>query len=298
MGSMLSADGAQIRDTGELNLIAPEKVAAIHKAYQDAGASVYHTNTLTSNEEMLAPKAPVEVFQSNTFTANEEMLGRKGLADKAADIARAGVRLLRETVGPEAFVAGGAGPTGKLVEPYGDLTIARTEEVYRKQAEAMLEGDMDFLLLETFEVLDEVEAALRGFRQADDTLPVAVTISFSFPGGHTMMGNDGAEVARRLQDAGADIIGANCGDPDSLLIGVEAMAPEADVPMMAQANAGVPQLIDGKQVFSWGPEEAAELAEKLLQLGVRIVGGCCHSEDRRSSRGLQQGQLSRLNEQR
>jgi len=275
MGSMLSADGAQIRDTGEMNLIAPEKVAAVHKAYQDAGASVFQTNTLTSNEEMLARKAPVEVFQSNTFTANEEMLERKGLADKAADIARAGVRLLREAVGPEAFVAGGAGPTGKLVEPYGDLTLARAEEVYRKQAEAMLEGDVDFLLLETFEVLEEVEAGLRGFRQADDTLPVAITISFSSPGGRTMMGNDGAEVAQRLQDAGADIIGANCGEPDSLLAAVEAMAPEARVPMMAQANAGVPQLVDGKQVFSWGPEEAAELAEKLLRLGVRIIGGCC-----------------------
>jgi len=280
MGSMLSADGTPIRDTGEMNLIAPEKVAAVHRAYQDAGASVFQTNTLTSNREMLAraagsERAPVEVFQSNTFTANEEMLARKGLADLSEDIARAGVRLLREAVGPHAFVAGGAGPTGRLIEPYGDLTVERTEEVYRRQAEAMLEGGVDFLLLETFEVMEEVEAALRGFRQADDTLPIAVTISFSSPGGRTMMGTDGVEAARRLQDAGADLIGANCGDPDSLLVAMEAMAPEARVPMMAQANAGVPQLVHGERVFSWGPEAAADLAGKLLQLGVRIVGGCC-----------------------
>lgn len=254
MGSMLSVGGTPLRDTGEMNLIAPDKVAALHKAYQNAGANV---------------------FQTNTFTSNEEMLERKGLANQATEIARAGVHLLRAAVGPEAFVAGGAGPTGKLVEPYGDLTLARAEEVYRKQAEAMLEGDVDFLLLETFEVLEEVEAALRGFRQADDTVPVAITISFSSPGGHTMMGNDGAEAARRLQDAGAEVIGANCGDPDSLLAAVEVMASGADVPMMAQANAGVPQLVDGEQVFSWGPEESAELAEKLLRLGVRIIGGCC-----------------------
>jgi len=132
MGSMLSADGTVVRDTGEMNLIAPEKVAAVHKAYQDAGANVFQSNTLTCNEEMLArtgheSAGGAEVFQSNTFTANEEMLARKGLADKSEDIARAGVRLLREAVGPDAFVAGGAGPTGKLVEPYGELSLAFLE---------------------------------------------------------------------------------------------------------------------------------------------------------------------------
>lgn len=280
MGSMLSADGTVVRDTGEMNLIAPEKVAAVHKAYQDAGANVFQSNTLTCNEEMLArtgheSAGGAEVFQSNTFTANEEMLARKGLADKSDDIARAGVRLLREAVGPDAFVAGGAGPTGKLVEPYGELSLARAEEVYRKQAEAMLDEGVDFLLLETFEVLEEVEAGVRGLRQADGGVPIAVTISFSSPGGRTMMGNDGVEVAGRLQGLGIEIIGANCGDPGSMLAGLEAMSPETHVPMMAQANAGVPQLVDGKAVFAGTPEESAELAVSFLELGVRIVGGCC-----------------------
>jgi 5-methyltetrahydrofolate--homocysteine methyltransferase len=254
MGSMLAAHGLTLRNSSEANLTHPEVVARVHRAYREAGA---------------------EVFSTNTFAANQHMLDRAGLGARAASIQECAVRICREAVGPDAFVAIGAGPTGGLLEPLGDLTHGQVVEIYRQQVAAMLGGEADFVLLETFESVPELQAAIAGVRAAGCTLPIAATASFHNAGGRTMMGDDGAAVARAMEAAGVQIVGANCGDPLGLLAAIRAMADATTLPLMAQANAGVPHLVGGQTVFDGTPDDSAELALELAALGVRIIGGCC-----------------------
>ena len=255
MGTMLTAKGIDYRNTGEVNLTHPEVVAEIHRDYQQAGA---------------------EVFQTNTFAANLGMLRRAGLAEQTARIQTAAVRILREAVGQEAYVAAGAGPTGQLIEPLGEMSRPEAVAIYRQQFEVMLAtGMVDFVLLETFEDLGELRAAIDAVREVDSEIVVAATVSFSRAEGRTMMGVDGNEAARELAAAGVAIIGANCGDLDGLLTAMRQMRQAVDVPLMAQANAGQAQLVDGKTVFRGTPQESGELAAQLIACGVRLVGGCC-----------------------
>ncbi len=254
MGSMLTAKGIAYRNSAEVNLSHPEAVVDIHRAYREAGA---------------------EVFQTNTFAANLRMLQRAGLADQAVQIQVQAVRLCREAVGPEAFVAAGGGPVGDLLKPLGDLEYADVVAIFRQQFEVMLAQPVDFVLLETFESAEELKAAVEGVRQAGCRLPIATTVSFSNPNGRNMMGQDGATMARAMMDMGVDIIGANCGHPQGLLIAMRQMAEITELPLMAQANAGVPQLVGGRTVYTGTPEQSGKLAAELVQLGVRIVGGCC-----------------------
>ena len=254
MGSMLTAKGIKYRNTGEVNLTHPEVVAEIHRAYQEAGA---------------------EVFQTNTFAANLGMLRRIGLAEQAASVQSAAIEIVREAVGPDAYVAAGAGPTGALLEPLGDMSYEEAVTIYRQQFEVMLAGPVDFVLLETFESLEEVTAALDGVRATGAEVPIAVTMSFSIANGRTSMGTDGATVARELAARGVDIIGANCGHINGLLVAIREMSTTVDLPLMAQANAGQPQLIGGEAVYQGTPRQSGELAAELISAGVRLIGGCC-----------------------
>ncbi len=255
MGTMLTAKGISYRNTAEVNLTHPEVVAEIHHEYQQAGA---------------------EVFQTNTFAANLGMLRRAGLAEQAASIQTAAVHILREAVGQDAYVAAGAGPTGELIEPLGELSRDEAVAIYRQQFEVMLAtGMVDFVLLETFEDMGELQAAIRGVREVDPNIVIAATISFSMANGRTMMGVSGADAARQLAAEGVDIIGANCGDLDGLMVAVREMCQVVDRPIMVQANAGQPQLVDGEAVFRGTPQESGQLAAQLIACGVRLVGGCC-----------------------
>ncbi len=255
MGSMLTAAGIKYRNSSAVNLTHPDVVGDIHRAYQQAGA---------------------EVFQTNTFAANLGMLGRAGLAEQAARIQTAAVHILREAVGQDAYVAAGAGPTGQLIEPLGELSREEAVAIYRQQFEVMLATAMvDFVLLETFEDLNEMRAAIDAVREVDSEIVVAATVSFSLAEGKTMMGIGGDEAARELAGAGVEIIGANCGDLDGLLVAIRQMRRTVDLPLMAQANAGQPQLVDGEAVYLGTPRESGEMAAQFVACGVRLVGGCC-----------------------
>ena len=254
MGSELSARGVVFRNTGEANLTAPEVVAAVHRDYQQAGA---------------------QVFQTNTFAANLLMLERAGLAEQAAAMQTAAVRLCREAVGPDGLVGANLGPTGRLLAPLGEVSREEVVACYRHQLEVMLAQSVDFVLLESFEALEEVEAVLEAVRAVGCTLPVAVTMSFSSPQGRSMMGVDGARAGRELTALGADVVGANCGHPEGLLTAVRAMAEVTDRPLMAQPNAGMPELVAGRTVYRQSPEEFGRFAQALVESGVRLLGGCC-----------------------
>jgi methionine synthase I (cobalamin-dependent) len=254
MGSMLSAQGVVFQNSGEVNLRHPEAVANVHRAYREAGA---------------------EVFQTNTFSSNQHMLERAGLAAQAAEIQVAAVRILKDVVGDSGFIAANIGPTGGMIAPYGDLDPAEAVAVFRRQLEVMLAEGVDLVLYETFEVIEELEAGVTAFREVGGTVPLAATVSFSSEIGRTMMGTDGASAARRLDDLGVDIIGANCGHPTGLHVAIQAMRAVTPRPLMAQANAGVPQLIAGETVFDGKPVDSGVLASALIRDGVRIIGGCC-----------------------
>lgn len=254
MGSELTARGVAFRNSGEANLSHPSMVGAVHRDYLQAGA---------------------QVFQTNTFAANSLMLERAGLADQAAAIQTAAVRIVREAVGSEPLVALGLGPTGHLLKPLGDLPREAAAACYQRQLETMLSPGVDFVLAETFEALEEVEAVVAAVRASGCTLPLAVTMAFSSPAGTTMMGHNGAEAARRLADLGVDIIGANCGHTEGLRRALQQMAEVSDLPLMAQPNAGQPELVAGRTVYRQTPEDFARFAQELIEMGVRLIGGCC-----------------------
>ena len=254
MGTVLAARGLASENTGERNLTHPEVVADIHRAYLAAGS---------------------EAFQSNSFAANRRMLERAGLGDRVADIQRAAMRLVREAVGPEYPCGANVGPTGGLLEPYGDLTREAAIAIYREQLENQLPEGPDFVLFETFEALEELEAAFEASEQVAPHLPKLTCVSFSSPNGRTMMGVDGAQAAGKMMELGADVIGANCGHLEGLRTGIREMLRVADRPVMVEPNAGVPMLVGAETRFAGTPDQAAELAREMLDLGVRLVGGCC-----------------------
>ncbi len=255
MGTMLARKGLRLRNSAEANITHPDVVAEVHREYYEAGA---------------------RVFQTNTFAANLPMLQRAGLADRAAEIQSAAVRILRSAVGDDAWIGANLGPTGELLEPLGDMTMDEAISIYRAQLEAMVPEGIDFILGETFESLEEAEAAARAARQIAPNLPLAITMSFSLPNGRTSMGVSGAAAAERLIELGVDIIGANCGHPDGLATAFAEMAElAAGRILMAQPNAGIPRLEGGQTVFDAPPQWSGEMAARLIHLGARIVGGCC-----------------------
>ena len=254
MGTMLARRGVPAENTGERNLTHPQIVAEIHQAYREAGA---------------------EVFQSNSFVSSRPMLERAGLAAETKEIQLAAVRILREAVGTDYPIAANLGPTGLLLEPLGDLTREQAVAVYREQLENQLPGDPDFLLFETFEALEELEAAFEAANQVGTELPRFACVSFSNPNGTSMMGVDGARAAEKMIELGADVIGANCGHLDGLLIGIREIVRLADRPVMVQPNAGIPVLVAGETRFEGTPEQSTDFAREMLDLGVRLIGGCC-----------------------
>ncbi|MBM3473035.1 MAG: hypothetical protein FJX75_07210 [Armatimonadetes bacterium] len=254
MGTVLAARGLASENTGERNLTHPDVVADIHRSYLAAGS---------------------EVFWGNSFAANRRMLERAGLGAHVAEIQRAAVRIVRGAVGDEYPCGANVGPTGGLLEPYGDMTREEAVAIYREQIENQLPEGPDFIVFETFEALEELEAAFEAATQVAPDLPKVACMSFSSPNGRTMMGVDGARAAEQMIEWGADVIGANCGHLEGLKIGIREMVRVADRPVIAEPNAGVPVLVGTETRFEGTPSQAAELAAELLDLGVRLIGGCC-----------------------
>lgn len=257
IGTYLQAQGLPPGMPPELwNAEQPEMVRSMHEAYLAAGAQVLTTNT----------------FSGNRLRMPEEVHGHR-----RADLVTRGVRLAREAAGDVAWVAGSMGPTGRLIEPLGDLTCEEAEEAYAEQAALMAEAGVDLILVETMSDVLEARAALRGAQRAT-SLPVFVT--FSFDGtGRTMMGATAEEAAREMQTLGAAATGANCGQGmASAVVALQQMRRAVTIPLIAQPNAGMPRLeATGETTWDATPDEFAETARTLIDLGARIVGACCGS---------------------
>lgn len=257
MGSMLYAAGIDYqRCFDELNLSAPEQVQQIHRRYLAAGA---------------------ELIETNTYGANRVKLAGFGFAASVRAINLWGVKIAREAreiTGEPAFVAGAVGPTGWALRAAPPLRSAELRAIFREQIDALLEGGVDLIVLETFSHLDELALAVEAARAACD-LPVMASMAFN-EDLRTLSGQDPTEVVAALEALGVDVLGSNCAlGPQAMLTVTGLMAARSRLPVSAMPNAGLPTIVDGRFLYLSSPAYFAEYAARLVRAGVSIVGGCC-----------------------
>jgi 5-methyltetrahydrofolate--homocysteine methyltransferase len=258
MGSFLMDHGLRPGDAPEsFNLSRQDVLREVAGLYLDAGA---------------------EVVQTNTFGGSALKLAAYGLDDRTEEINRLAVEAVREVVDGRAYVSGSCGPCGRTLLPYGDAEPDDVRESFRRQITALVEAGVDVLCVETMTDLTEARLAIEAARGVSADIPLMATMTFdAIPRGfYTIMGVDVPSAAAGLLEAGANLVGSNCGN------GIENMVAIArefractDAPMLIQSNAGLPQLVDGQVVYSETPGFMAERARELLKLGVQVIGGCC-----------------------
>ncbi|MDZ7292747.1 MAG: homocysteine S-methyltransferase family protein [candidate division KSB1 bacterium] len=240
----------------EYNLTHPEVVQGIYQDYYAAGS---------------------DLVETNTFGANRSRLAVHGFEARVAEFCLKSAHLARAVCPEGKFVAGSMGPTGDLIAPLGPRTLQEIYDIFAEQAVALAEGGVDVIFVETMMAAEEAETAVRAVKEKTH-LPVVATMTFE-PGKaglRTMWGVDVPTAVRRLTAVGAEVIGANCGRGfDDMIAIIQQLRPLTDKPIIAQPNAGIPEWVDGVSVYKETPEIILPKAEKLLQLGVNILGGCC-----------------------
>jgi methionine synthase I (cobalamin-dependent)/5,10-methylenetetrahydrofolate reductase len=256
MGTVLYAKGVFInRSFDELNLTSPQMIKETHAEYVKAGA---------------------EILETNTFGANRTRLAAFGLSEKLKAINHAGVRLAREAAQDSAFVAGAMGPLGVRIEPLGPTSFAEARAVFREQADALVEAGVDLIILETFYDLNEVREAIFAAREAaGDEMAIVAQVTID-DYGNLRDGTTPETYTRKLDEWPVDVIGLNCSvGPKATLETIEQMMRYSQKPMSAMPNAGLPSVVEGRNIYLCSPEYMAQYARRFLWAGVKIVGGCC-----------------------
>ena len=254
-GTQLGERGLELG--GQNNLAHPEAVLEIHRAYAQCGCHALITNTLTMNGIYIETHhVGVDVREVN----------------------RAGAELARQAADDHQYVLGNLSSTGQLLEPYGTYKKSECYDAFKEQAESLAEGGVDGFIIETMFDLREAVCALRACKDVA-SLPVMVSMAFTTEarGGRTIMGSSAEECARKLTDAGADVIGTNCGDldPSQMAVVVSLLGSATSLPILAEPNAGKPKLVDNLTVFDMAPAPFAAGIAECLRAGAHIVGGCC-----------------------
>ncbi len=222
-------------------------------------------------------RAGAEVIETNTFGANRYRLGTFGLEDRVREINQKGARIARgarEISGEAVFVAGSIGPTGRALQPFGHATAQDVYEAFREQVAGLLEGGVDLFILETFSDLLEIAEALRAVRDACD-LPVVAQMTFA-EDLRTPQGYSPEQVSELLTTLEVDVIGANCSVGSNTLLEVSQRLLAAGAPAVsAMPNAGWPTREGNRVIYLSSPEYMAEMARRMADEGVAMVGGCC-----------------------
>jgi len=239
------------------NLDRPDVVRGIAAAYIEAGS---------------------QMVESNSFGASRFKLEHYGLAAMVAEINTAAARLSREAVGDQAHVIASIGPTGKLLL-MGDVTEAELYDAFAEQAVALAAGGADACCIETFAAIDEAVCAVKAVKE-NTGLEIICTFTFerTLQGEYrTMMGTGPADIVAPLTEAGADIIGTNCGNGSERMVEIvmQLRAAAPAIPILVHANAGMPVNRDGVDVFPETPTEMAAHIPALVKAGANIIGGCC-----------------------
>src|SRR5277367_1510649 len=226
MGTLLYAKGVFInRCYDELNLSQPDLIRGIHHDYLQAGA---------------------EIIETNTFGANAFRLARHSIADKVADINRAGARLAREAAKSfDVWVAGSVGPIGVRIEPLGKTSFEEARTAFREQIEALVEGGVDLFMLETFGYLEELHQAVLACRDVNPKIPIVAQVTID-EDGNCLDGADPEAFAARLAEWNVDVLGINCSvGPVAMLDAIERVRAATSLPLAAQPNAGMPRSVEG-----------------------------------------------------
>jgi len=254
MGTLLYAQGVFInRCFDALNLTDPARVVAVHEDYVRAGA---------------------DVIETNTFGANRVKLRSFGLAGDMADINRAGAELARKAAGRNVYVAGAIGPLGLRIEPWGKTAADEAEAYFKEQTEALIEGGVDLLMLETFRDVNEMVAAIAAVKSVC-ALPIVAQMTIEDEG-NSLDGTPPEQFVPALQAAGADVIGINCSiGPAHMLEALDRMSALTTARLSAQPNAGRPRDIEGRTLYLTSPEYMASYARRFTAARARLVGGCC-----------------------
>ncbi len=256
MGTQLQEKGLPAGECPELwNLTEPNKIREIHENYLQSGA---------------------DIITTNTFGATAIRLEEYGLEDKVEIINKAAVEIAKEAVqnAGHGYVAVSIGPTGRLIEPIGDLPFDDAYQLFKEQVVVATNAGADLFIIETMGDLGEMRAALLAVKE-NSPLPVIASMTFQ-EDGRTFTGTDPLTAATVLEGLGADIIGVNCSvGPKDLMEVVKELVKSTNLPLLVQPNAGLPKLVKGKTVYDGNPEEMAQYANQFVELGANLVGSCC-----------------------
>jgi 5-methyltetrahydrofolate--homocysteine methyltransferase len=257
-GTFLQAKGLKAGECPELwNVTRPDDVYDIARSYIEAGANMIETNS---------------------FGGSAIKLASYNLESRAYELNRAAASISRRAAGDNHFVLGSIGPTGKILM-MGEVSSESMRAAFGEQARALSEGGADAIIVETMSDIEEAVLAVEAAKEVADT-EVICTMTFQLTADgtyRTMMGVSPADMVEQVVAAGAEVIGANCGNGIRDMVGVvrEIRKHHADIPILIHANAGMPLYKDGQTVFPESPEEMCALVPELRDAGAGIIGGCC-----------------------
>ncbi len=257
-GTYLHAKGLKPGECPELwNLSHPEEVYDIAKGYIDAGS---------------------DMVETNSFGGSKFKLEKYGLGDKVASLNKAAAQISRRAAGVDRYVLGSIGPTGKILM-MGEVTAEEMYDAFKEQAMALETGGTDAIMIETMTDLEEAILAIKASKENTKcevfcTMTFDKTVNNDF---RSMMGISPTDMVDQIIAAGADLVGANCGNgiKDMVKIVEEIRRADSEIPILIHANAGIPIYNDGNTFFPESPDEMAGIASKLISAGANIIGGCC-----------------------
>jgi len=257
-GTMLHSKGLKVGECPEKwNLERRADVLDVAKSYVAAGS---------------------DMIETNSFGGSKYKLEHYGLDERVFEVNKAAAEISREAAGNRVYVLGSVGPTGKMLLT-GDVAEAELYECFKEQVKALEAGGVDAIVVETMFDPEEARCAIKA---AKENTKCEVICTMTFDGNneigfHTMMGTTLEAAAKSLIEAGADIIGTNCGNGIEKMVSITKLFRMADkkIPLLVQANAGLPVMVEGKAVFPETPDEMARWINPLIDAGANIIGGCC-----------------------